>query len=55
MTTLIFSLNDFSKQAYFEKLTEKQYSFNKQVTILTWVVSIATLISFTMAVIQFLG
>lgn len=53
MTTLIFSLNDFSKQAYFEKLTEKQYSFNKQVTILTWVVSIATLISFTMAVIQF--
>lgn len=52
MTKLIFNLNDIKKQTYFENLNKKQFAFNRQVTILTWIVSIATIITFILSLME---
>lgn len=43
LTTIIFQVDEEDKKNELEKLNLKQFQFNKQITIITWIVGIATI------------
>jgi hypothetical protein len=53
LTTLIFQVSEEKKKKELEELNKKQFSFNKQVTIITWIVGVATLCMLALAFIEY--
>ena len=53
LTTIIFQVDEEDKKRELENLNLKQFKFNKQVTIITWIVGIATIIMLILAILEF--
>jgi hypothetical protein len=55
LTTIIFQVEEEDKKRELENLNLKQFKFNKQVTIVTWIVGIATIIMLILAILEFIN
>ncbi|MGB0880051.1 MAG: hypothetical protein ACPGTO_05750 [Polaribacter sp.] len=53
LTTIIFQVSEEEKKKELENLNIKQFSFNKQVTIITWIVGVATICMLFLAFIEY--